>query len=161
MRMLFHVGTKSKYLDLAIVEIADCLLDPLTSVGTTPYKEWPSDRLTFQAETGKIYRLKQHFLLSATARSVTKIKYTVSCLKKYASCDPIRSSQKKRKYIRKNKKYAQPFSLITLFDPRTYTQIHTPTVVQRGGGRVDGTLPPEFSICCSIFETIFPLVERP
>ena len=98
---LFHVGTKSKYLDLAIVEIADCLLAPLTSVGTTPCKEWPSDRLTFQAETGKIYRLKQHFLLPAAARSVTKIKYTVSCLKKYASCDPIRSSQKKEVYTEK------------------------------------------------------------
>ena len=40
---------------------------------------------------------------------------------------------KKRKYTRKNKKYAQLFCLITLFNPRTYTQIHTPTVVQGGG----------------------------
>ena len=28
--------------------------------------------------------------------------------------------------------------------PRTYTQIHTPTVVQRGGGGVDGTPPRSF-----------------
>ena len=33
---LFHVGTKNKYLDLAIFKIADCILAPLTSVATTP-----------------------------------------------------------------------------------------------------------------------------
>ena len=43
--------------------------------------------------------------------------------------------------------------MITLFNPRTYTQIHTPTVAQGGGG--DGTLPPEFSICCSISKRFY------
>ena len=39
----------------------------------------------YQAVTGKIYRLKQHFLLPATAWRFVKIRQVV--LKKYASCD--------------------------------------------------------------------------
>ena len=41
------------------------------------------------------------------------------------------------------------------FDPRTYTQIHAPTVVQ---GEVNGA-PPEFFYMLQYFETILPLVE--
>ena len=41
-----------------------------------------------QVVTGKIYRLKQHFLPSATS-------WSVNCCKKYASCDPSRSPQEK------------------------------------------------------------------
>ena len=43
-------------------------------------------------------------------------------------------------------------------NPRTYMQIHTPTVVQaggEGGEGVDGT-PPEFLICCSISKRFYP-----
>ena len=47
-------------------------------------------------------------------------------------------------------------------NPRTYMQIHTPTVVQAGGGGggegVDGTLPGVFDML-QYFETILPLVE--
>ena len=44
-------------------------------------------------------------------------------------------------------------------NPRTYMQIHTPTVVQAGGGKgVDGTLPGVFDMF-QYFETILPLVE--
>ena len=42
----------------------------------------------YQAVTGKIYRLKQHFLPPATA-FLPKLNIF---FKKYASCDPIRSS---------------------------------------------------------------------
>ena len=42
---------------------------------------------------------------------------------------------------------------------RTYKQIHTPTVVQRGGGGgVNGTSPRSFDML-QYFETILPLVE--
>ena len=41
-------------------------------------------------------------------------------------------------------------------NPRTYTQIHTPTVV-RGGGWME-TLPGAFDML-QYFETILPLVE--
>ena len=48
---------------------------------------------------------------------------------------------------------------ISLFNPRTYAQIHTPTVVQgEGGGGVDGTLPGVFDML-QYFETILPSVE--
>ena len=139
--ILCEVGTKNKYLDLAIFEIADCLLAPLTSVATTPVQGMAFRKIELQcsplqAVTGKIYRLKQHFLPPATAWSVTKIKYTVSCFKKYASCGSSRSTQEKEVYTekKKSKEYAHLFSVISLFNPRTYTQIRTPTVVQGGGG---------------------------
>ena len=43
---------------------------------------------------------------------------------------------------------------------RTYKQIHTPTVVKRGGGGVNGTSPSAgvFDML-QYFETILPLVE--
>ena len=123
--ILCEVGTKNKYLDLAIFEIADCLLAPLTSVATTPVQGMAFRKIELQCSplqvvTGKIYRLKQHFLPPATAWSVTKIKYTVSCFKKYASCGSSRSTQEKEVYTekKKSKKYAHLFSLITLFNPR-------------------------------------------
>ena len=43
-------------------------------------------------------------------------------------------------------------------NPRTYTQIHTPTVVQGvgGGGGQGGWYPtPEFLICCSILKRFY------
>ena len=43
------------------------------------------------------------------------------------------------------------------FNPRTYKQSHTPTVVQGGGG-VDGALPWVF-VMLQDFEKISPLVE--
>ena len=43
-----------------------------------------------------------------------------------------------------------------ILNSRTYTQSHTPTVVQ--GGWVDGTLPGVFDLL-QYFETILPLVE--
>ena len=39
--------------------------------------------------------------------------------------------------------------ILSIFYPRTYTQIHTPTVVKE---RVSCNPPPEFSICCSILK---------
>ena len=123
--ILCEVGTKNKYLDLAIFEIADCLLAPLTSVATTPvqgmaFRKTELQCSPLQAVTGKIYRLKQHFLPPATAWSATKIKYTVSCFKKYASCGSSRSTQEKEVYTekKKSKKYAHLFSVITVFNPR-------------------------------------------
>ena len=49
----------------------------------------------------------------------------------------------------------------TTINPRTYTQIHTPTMVQevRGGGeKLEGTLPGVFDVL-QYFETILPSVE--
>ena len=46
-----------------------------------------------------------------------------------------------------------------LINPRTYKQIHTPTVVQGGGGGVDGTPPGVFDML-QYFETILPPVEN-
>ena len=48
----------------------------------------------------------------------------------------------------------------TTINPRTYTQIHTPTMVQgvRGGGGLEGTLPGVFDVL-QYFETILPSVE--
>ena len=44
--------------------------------------------------------------------------------------------------------------LNTILNPRTYKQIHTPTVVQGGGG--GGWNPsPEFSICFSILKRFY------
>ena len=40
-------------------------------------------------------------------------------------------------------------------NPRMYTQIHTPTVVQGQGGR-EWNLSPEFLICCSITKRFYP-----
>ena len=37
----------------------------------------------------------------------------------------------------------------------TYKQIHTPTVVQRGGGRGDWNPCQEFLICCSILKRFY------
>ena len=49
---------------------------------------------------------------------------------------------------------------LSLFNPRTYTQIHTPTVVQEGGGGGGGLEPLRgvFDLM-QYFETILPLVE--
>ena len=46
------------------------------------------------------------------------------------------------------------------FNPRTYTQIHTPTVLQGGGGGV-GLMEPHPRVFDKLqyFETILPLVE--
>ena len=49
-----------------------------------------------QAVTGKIYRLKQHFLPSATSN------WSVNCCKKYANCDPSRSPQQKEVNMEKH-----------------------------------------------------------
>ena len=48
----------------------------------------------------------------------------------------------------------------TTINPRTYTQIHTPTMVQevRGGEKLEGTLPGVFDVL-QYFETILPSVE--
>ena len=50
----------------------------------------------------------------------------------------------------------------TTINPRTYTQIHTPTMVQEvrggGGGKLEGTLPGVFDVL-QYFETILPSVE--
>ena len=43
-------------------------------------------------------------------------------------------------------------STVLVINPRTYMQIHTPTVVQGGG--VDGP-PLEFLICCSISKRFY------
>ena len=43
------------------------------------------------------------------------------------------------------------------FNPRTYTQIHTPTKVQKGGGLIE-SLPAVFDML-QYFEMILPLVE--
>ena len=45
------------------------------------------------------------------------------------------------------------------FNPRMYTQIHTPTVVQGGGGREVMEPLPEVFDMLQYFETILPLVE--
>ena len=45
------------------------------------------------------------------------------------------------------------------FNPRTYTQIHTLTLLQGGGGGRWWNPTPDFWICCSISKTILPLVE--
>ena len=48
-------------------------------------------------------------------------------------------------------------STVLVINPRTYMQIHTPTVVQVGG--VDGPPPPppplEFLICCSVSKRFY------
>ena len=43
-------------------------------------------------------------------------------------------------------------------NPRTYTQIHPPTVVQAGGGGGKGWMEssPKFLICCSISKRFYP-----
>ena len=42
-------------------------------------------------------------------------------------------------------------------NPRTYTQIHAPNVVQGGGGGGGGWSPsPEFLTCCSISKRFYP-----
>ena len=48
----------------------------------------------------------------------------------------------------------------TTINPRTYTQIHTPTMVQGvgGGGELEGTLPGVFDVL-QYFETILTSVE--
>ena len=51
-------------------------------------------------------------------------------------------------------KYGMLFKLLS--DPRTYTQIHTPTVVQVGGG---GWMEPLPSVMLQYLKTILPLVE--
>ena len=63
-------------------------------------------------------------------------------------------------YMSKNSWCARQIWKISLFNPRTYTQIHTPTVVQgRGGGcGVNGT-PPDFFDMLQYFKTILPLIE--
>ena len=44
-------------------------------------------------------------------------------------------------------------STVLVINPRTYMQIHTPTVVQGSG--VDGPPPLEFLICCSISKRFY------
>ena len=51
-------------------------------------------------------------------------------------------------------KYGMLFKLLS--DPRTYTQIHTPTVVRGGGG---GWMEPLPSVMLQYFKMILPLVE--
>ena len=47
-----------------------------------------------------------------------------------------------------------------LLNPRTYTQSHTPTVVQGGGGGPGGLIYPLLSfLYVAVFETILPSVE--
>ena len=47
----------------------------------------------------------------------------------------------------------------TTINPRTYTQIHTSTMVQGvRGGELEGTLPGVFDVL-QYFETIVPSVE--
>ena len=46
-----------------------------------------------------------------------------------------------------------------LFNPRTYTQIHTITVVQGGGGGGGMEPPPGAFDMLQYFETILPFVE--
>ena len=53
-------------------------------------------------------------------------------------------------------KYGMLFKLLS--DPRTYTQIHTPTVVQVGGGGVDGT-PPQCYV--AVFKDDFTFSGKP
>ena len=48
-------------------------------------------------------------------------------------------------------------STVLVINPRTYLQIHTPTVVQGGG--VDGPPPPRVFEMFQYFETILPSVE--
>ena len=48
--------------------------------------------------------------------------------------------------------------LPNFINPRTYKQSHTPTIVQDGGGGVDGTLPWVF-VMLQYFEKNLPLVE--
>ena len=50
-------------------------------------------------------------------------------------------------------KYGMLFKLLS--DPRTYTQIHTPTVVRGGGGWME----PLPSVMLQYFKMILPLVE--
>ena len=45
-------------------------------------------------------------------------------------------------------------------NPRMYTQIHTPTVVQGGGGEGMEPLPRVFDML-QYYETILPLVKSP
>ena len=52
-------------------------------------------------------------------------------------------------------KYGMLFKLLS--DPRTYTQIHTPTVVRGGGGA--GWMEPLPSVMLQYFKMILPLVE--
>ena len=42
--------------------------------------------------------------------------------------------------------------VLATFNPRTYTQIHTPPWYNGGGGEVGWNPFPEFLICCSISE---------
>ena len=44
-------------------------------------------------------------------------------------------------------------------NPRTYKQIHTPTMVQGGGDWVDGTYPQSFWYVAVFCNDILPLVE--
>ena len=53
-------------------------------------------------------------------------------------------------------KYGMLFKLLS--DPRTYMQIHTPTVV-RGGGGGGGWMEPLPSVMLQYFKMILPLVE--
>ena len=52
-------------------------------------------------------------------------------------------------------KYGMLFKLLS--DPRTYMQIHTPTVVRGGGG--GGWMEPLPSVMLQYFKMILPLVE--
>ena len=67
----------------------------------------------YQAVTGKLYSLKQHFLLSVTAWSVTKIQYTHKLFKKISKLRFKPILTRKGSKCRKAKSIV--FSLITLF----------------------------------------------
>ena len=67
----------------------------------------------YQAVTGKLYCLKQHFLLPVTAWSVTKIQYTHKLFKKISKLRFKPTLTRKGSKCRKAKSIV--FSLITLF----------------------------------------------
>ena len=51
------------------------------------------------------------------------------------------------------------FIWLTVFNPWTYTQIHTPPWYMGGGGRLNGTPPQSFDMLHD-FETILPSLEN-
>ena len=73
--------------------------------------------------------------------------------------DTIRTRKREEDFVARFHRYlylhrVSPFMLT---HPRTYTQIHTPTLIQGREGWMEP--PPEFFYLLHYFETIFPLVE--